>query len=344
MGYRGITPVISLIMLMLITVGIVGMAGIYINNFVNSKISGVFSISYTFGSKIVARNDGSGQIYNVTVSIDGQPVSTKFVTGAIDPGKAGSIVLLSESIPIGDHDITICANSMCNSRRITVNKQGSGRNCLEILNSGGSTGNGVYTIKPDGVTEIQAYCDMLYNEGGWTLAAVCKASEANNCYTTAAKGSVTDPNSATSTKLSDSNIKATLVNGEKTTRAYWRQQNRYGGSNPVTAAIFNNITVPNSWTSDGCGSNGQEFYSKYSYVNSISADINPISGLAYASSWGSAIYSLGTGCSCAVSGWSNTQRDSCGFATWTAGCEAGPAMNHDCATPIERADVVLWIR
>ncbi len=43
------------------------------------------------------------------------------------------------------------------------------KSCLDILNNGASNGDGVYTIKPDGMSYTKVYCDMTNNEGGWTL-------------------------------------------------------------------------------------------------------------------------------------------------------------------------------
>jgi hypothetical protein len=41
--------------------------------------------------------------------------------------------------------------------------------CLDILESGDSTGDGTYWIDPDGTGAFEAYCDMMTDGGGWLL-------------------------------------------------------------------------------------------------------------------------------------------------------------------------------
>ena len=45
---------------------------------------------------------------------------------------------------------------------------GSRISCLDIQNAGESTGSGIYWIKPLTGSEIQVYCDMVNDGGGWT--------------------------------------------------------------------------------------------------------------------------------------------------------------------------------
>jgi hypothetical protein len=124
-------------------------------------------------------------------------------------------------------------------------------------------------------------------------------------------------------------------NGDKMTRGHWTQQYRYDTLSPVDVYIYNLITDPNQWSSNGGGTTGKLFSVKYNYGDSWV----PLS-------------TLSVGCSSPSNGWSNqhytaTRGESCGsLGAWNAGCESAPSSSHCCACVIydERADVIVYIR
>jgi len=71
-----------------------------------------------------------------------------------------------------DCDGVLTAND-CDDGDPNVGAPGSavncaGASCLQILNDGGSTGDGTYWIDPDGTGAFQVDCDMTTDGGGWT--------------------------------------------------------------------------------------------------------------------------------------------------------------------------------
>ncbi|MDD5769728.1 MAG: fibrinogen-like YCDxxxxGGGW domain-containing protein, partial [Candidatus Gracilibacteria bacterium] len=82
------------------------------------------------------------------------------------------------------------------------------RNCNDILLTGKSTGNGVYTINPTGTGILQVYCDMTTEGGGWTLIGK-STNDGGSLYNSGEILGYTDTNLKTS-KLSDISINAIL--------------------------------------------------------------------------------------------------------------------------------------
>lgn len=97
---------------------------------------------------------------------------------------AATTLTASSSVAPGDYIVTATiTNSSCGGQSFTktitivptsVDLTNLKRSCKEILDSGLSTGNGVYWIDPDGTSNNaycaeQVYCNMTDNGGGWTL-------------------------------------------------------------------------------------------------------------------------------------------------------------------------------
>jgi hypothetical protein len=212
--------------------------------------------------------------------------------------------------------------------------------------------SGVYSIQIDpanGVPfELSVYCDMQTDDGGWTLAAVCRPEEPF-CWVEGAVGRLTDPTTETTAKLSDENIRTLLRNGEKLTRGWWRQETRFGGNYPPQSlAVFNQLDDPSFWTSADCyvSDPPKSFSVKHAEVDDAEADMIALSDAAYGLSFGPTLLTGADACNCGSNGWSNLGPSSCQFGVWAASCELGPSLSHDCVNNLqeERADLIVWVR
>jgi hypothetical protein len=194
--------------------------------------------------------------------------------------------------------------------------------------------SGVYWIQPTGSAEpLQIYCDMETDDGGWMCVHVCWPRLAQTCYNANAIGGIPTPFSVETNKVADTVIQNMLNDGERITRTFWfhvstNEASVFANGNLLNrGSLWNEFEFPFNWNSTGASS-GQRFKRKEGSNGA----------------WTGFITALGGGCSGAAGGWSNYYEQQC-VQSWFAGCEGGPAINHACANPSNRAQkLIVWVR
>ena len=161
----------------------------------------------------------------------------------------------------GYSDVT-CGGLDCDDDDVTVYDVCiDGTSCIDILTQGGSTGDGMYEIDPDGVggeDSYFVYCDMTTNGGGWTLAMRFDNPSQftfNSPYwtnETTLNETDTDPNGTTDAKYQAfSTLQATAIQGCMT-RAGSGGCKMYALTQPQTLySLFTNTPIGSDSNNSG---------------------------------------------------------------------------------------------
>lgn len=113
---------------------------------------------------------------NSTGGGNGGLATKTYSTGQLPPG--GSIAVVVGRGGAGENASNFEAYSGYEGEpgTVTIRWQAAVHaSCLSIYNAGESTGDGIYTVNPDGGAPVSVYCNMT--DGGWTLIMASKGPE-----------------------------------------------------------------------------------------------------------------------------------------------------------------------
>jgi len=161
-------------------------------------------------------NDSDGDnSYTVEYKLSSDAVWTTHVAGAAHSASPYATTISGLSL-FARYDVRVTyddpdgVNGVAQQVIANVMIVGPDTSCLAILTNGGSVGDGMYWIDPDGAgpnEPYQAYCDMHSDGGGWALAMKMDGSQDTFQY---ASGYWTNVNTLNPTSLSFDTTQAKL--------------------------------------------------------------------------------------------------------------------------------------
>ena len=211
---KGITPVIAIILLLLITISMVGFAFVFFGRVTSSSGAQIenatqqlvqqgsarFAIEGVNSNKIYLRNLGTAPIQNTGLGIYNNNNLVDYTLAApIPPGSVGEVTMIPKS----------CKGYMKGTIKVNA---GSFTDSVVTQNN---PPDGVYQIKPDAQV-ISAQCDMTRDCGGWTMI-VKSWYQAGVMGNVNAVGTVADAmtRKGNAYKLSDTDIRAIIGQNQK---------------------------------------------------------------------------------------------------------------------------------
>jgi hypothetical protein len=110
---KGISAVVAVILVLIITIGLGASAWMLISGIITGRVTAAFSIVTANYGDITIRNDGTAPISSLSATVDEQPVTVLFPDGPIEPGEIGVITLQGLPPTKQKHTLRLCSPGMC---------------------------------------------------------------------------------------------------------------------------------------------------------------------------------------------------------------------------------------